>query len=151
MKICMNPLLFVSVSHAPLVESVRQSRSLWPITNECVNCLLLATLVGMRSAWAAGVHIHTHTHALRPTNRSVSSLVLFCSLLCSGVERLDQSARHFLTTTVTKIRTVVVVFDCYRFREVGRPKAENREYQHDMLKMCKQLLISFLNMYYIYK
>lgn len=82
----------ISVWHAP-VESVRQSRSLWPITNECVNCLLLATLVGMRSplGWAAGVHIHTHTHThtcaslallllLLPTNQpfgSVSSLILF--------------------------------------------------------------------------
>lgn len=64
----------VSVSPAP-VESVRQSRSLWRITNECVNCLLLATLVGMRSLGRRG---YTHTdNPLLSSDRSVSSLVLF--------------------------------------------------------------------------
>lgn len=48
-----------------LTEFERQSWSLWRITNECVNCLLLATLVGMRSQ-AAGVDFDC----------SVSSLVL---------------------------------------------------------------------------
>lgn len=103
-----NPLLFVNTTS--LSRTLRwnpfdkANRSLWwPITNECVNCLLLATLVGMRSAWAAGVHIHTYTHALlivqnQPTNQqhthrsfgSVSSfhrfyaILLRSSVLCSG-------------------------------------------------------------------
>lgn len=65
-------------SLAPSIQvAVWQRRTLWRITNECVNCLLLATLVGMRSQ-AAGVDFTLR----RPCRLLV--LLFYSALLCSS-------------------------------------------------------------------